>query len=249
MLELASLGLGALQTIMGLSGLNKLHDQPDPKFYETPEMQASRLRANQRSQYGFSPEENAAWENKLNRSENTGYQRTLDVAPTQARAVLAGTTYNNADAIGSHAASDAQRHQQNIAYSDKFSNELQSIADKNIQMQARNRLLAEERLGGAVSSGLGNITNTLNLAQVTGGFDKNKNPLVAASANPADPNWFKKTLNPAYNSVAPYRQEGVNAIPYADQSGTGLPADQNEGIQNVYDMLSKFHGHDYNPFH
>lgn len=184
MLEFASLGLGAIQSLLGLSGLNKLHEQPDPKYTETPELKASRLRADEMAKRGFTPEEMAARDQKLTRAENTGYVRSLDVAPNQAQAVLAGTNYANVAAQGDIASRDADLHRRNIQYSDSYAKILQNIADKNIATQEQNRRAAEASLGGAVSSGLNNITGAINLAQVTGGVGgKQVNPSGGTGTN------------------------------------------------------------------
>lgn len=166
LLGAGSLLLGGLQTWQGLKGLSELHKKKVPSYAETPEMKASRMRAEELAKGGYSPAEKAAFEQKLARSQNTAYQKGRDVAPGMAQELLAGINYTNTGAMNDFAASDAALHRQNIKYADSFARELQDISNMNIQEQLKQRMAAEQALGGAASSGLTQIASTLNLNQI-----------------------------------------------------------------------------------
>lgn len=172
------LALAGLQAASGLyrmfsakDKLNTLHGQAFPTFSETPEQRASRMRAESMAGAGYTPQETAAFNQKLSRSENTGYQRALDVAPGQAQAVLAGTNYANVGAQNDFASRDAQLHRQNIQYADKFSNMLQQLSNMNIQQQIQNRRMAEQSLGTAANQGLSSALEAGNTLIANQGYE------------------------------------------------------------------------------
>jgi hypothetical protein len=182
------LGLAGLQAVGGLyrmfsakSGLNTLHSQAFPEFKETPEQRASRMRAEGMAGSGYTPQETAAFNQKLSRAQNTGYTRAMDVAPSQAQAVLAGANYANVGAQSDFASRDAQLHRQNIQYADKFSNQLQQLSNMNIQQQIQNRRMAEQALGQAANQGVSSAMeagNTLIAGQEYGQQDKANSALL-----------------------------------------------------------------------
>jgi len=149
-----SLALGLLNTFMGFKGLSKMKKQPTPQFAETPEMRASRMRAESMAKRGFTPEEKSAWEQNLNRSQNTAYQRAVDRAPGLAQTILSGITYSNIGAQNDFAAKNAELMRQNIRYADSFSRYLQELNNRNVAEQIRQKELATRAYGQAAQSGL-----------------------------------------------------------------------------------------------
>lgn len=235
-------GEGLYSMISGQSKLDELHKQKFSEYSETPEEKQARLSAQERAKGGFTAEENAAREQRLARAENTGYQRAIDTAPTQAKAVLAGINYANVGAQNDWAAKDAEMHRKNIQYADAFTQKLQHMADMNIQSQQKNRLMAEESLGKAVSDSRGRLFgagNTLLAGQALERMGKTPTTSDVTSKSGGD-DWFQKALNPAYNSVMPWKSEGENATPYAEQAtpqqdaSTDMPTSALDVLQMLY---------------
>jgi hypothetical protein len=157
-----SLFTGLLNTYEGFKGLSDLNSTPVPKFNETPEQMASRFRAEELAKSGYTAEEKANFDQKLQRSENTAYQRNLAVAPSLAQATLAGINYTNTGAMNQFAANDADLHRENIKYADTFSKYLQELNNKNTEAQLQQRLMAEQALGQAAQSGISQIGTAAN---------------------------------------------------------------------------------------
>jgi len=193
------LGLAALQfgkglydSIAGSNDLRKLHEQPSPEFSETPEMKASRLRADEMAKQGFTPQEIAARDQKLIRSENTGATKALNIAPGQSQSILAGLNYVNAGAQNDLASRDAALHRQNISYADKFSQQLQSLSNMNIQAQQRNRIMAEQALGRGIADSRDRMMGAGSTLIAGTAFDK-MNPAIPPTQN--DPmGWYKNLM-------------------------------------------------------
>lgn len=180
--NIAELGLGILQTYEGFAGLSKLNKDPYKLLTETPEQRASRMRAEEMAKQGFTPQEQAAYEQKMARSQNTGYQRAVDRAPDQSGAILAGINYNDIAGKNAYALNDAQLHRNNISYADSFSKYLQELSNRNIQEQNRRKEEATKQYGMAAQTGLNNIVNPLNLTQALSMFNDNTNPLSGKTA-------------------------------------------------------------------
>ncbi len=218
------LGLAGLQGIEGLanvfagkSDLERLHAQKFPEYAETPEQQKARLRADAMSAHGYTPEEVAARDQKLIRSENTGFQKGMNVAPNQAQALLSAANYTNAGAQNQFASNDAALHRQNIAYADKLTQQQQNLSNMNIAAQQRNRLAAEQALGQGIANSRDRAfgaANTLIAGSVFGQMNPTGtgNKIASTSQNgiPLNPN------NPPSRYALPYQQPATT-----DWSGAG----------------------------
>lgn len=162
--------LSAYELIKGQNALDELHRQKVPAFAETPEMAASRARADSMSAYGYSPQEKSSFRNNVAQDINTQSQRALDLGGGQLGKVIAGQgKINEIGAENKFATGDAELHRRNIANADKFSQQLQSLSNMNVQQQLKQRYAAEQALGGAVKTGLSGLASTANLAQILGG--------------------------------------------------------------------------------
>lgn len=178
----ATAALGTVQTIVGLTGLNK----KAPEFSLTPGMQKSISEANNMRGMGFTAPEMASAENSIARGENTGYQHAVDQAPGLASVIQAGLNYSNTQAKLGLAAKDAALHRENIHYADAMNQEEQRIQNMNTQakLSAWNR--GQQAYGEAVKSGLNNVIYgagalTSGLQNKTG--DKNKNVNTAGAGD------------------------------------------------------------------
>lgn len=167
------------------SKLNKLNSQPAPEFTATPELLASKARADQMSKTGFAPAEKAGFRQNVAQDINTQTQNALNLGGGSLAKVIGGIgKINETGAENKFASSDAALHRQNIKYSDKFSEQLQSLADRNIQEQQRERLMAEQALGGAAQTGLAGLGTSLNYAGTAlgGGGGKTTDPNASLMA-------------------------------------------------------------------
>lgn len=157
-----SLALGLLNAYMGFKGLSEAKKTPTPKYTETPEMQQARLRAEAAAKTGYSSAEKAAFEQRLNRSQNTAFQRAVDRAPGLAQTILSGITYSDTQAQNEFAARDSMIRRENIRYADSFARYLQELNNRNIQEQIRQKELAVRSYGAAAQSGLSQLASVAN---------------------------------------------------------------------------------------
>lgn len=168
-----SLALGLVNTFVGLKGLNKLKKEPAPQFAETPEMAASRKRADEMAKSGFTPQEKAAYEQRLARSQNTAFQRSVDRSPGLSQQILAGINYTNIAAQNEMAQRDAELMRSNIRYADTFSKYLQELNNKNVATQIQQRDAAMRAYGQAAQSGMSQLGSFLNNLTLKSGGDNN----------------------------------------------------------------------------
>lgn len=216
--------LSLYETIKGQSDLNKLNSQPAPQFTETPEMMASRQRADHLAQAGFTPAEKAGFRKNVAEDINTKTSNALSLGGGSLAKTIGGIgKIDENTAENKFATSDAALHRQNIHYADKFSEALQALSDRNISEQTKERLMAEERLGGAVQTGLSGLASTANLAQILSGNLKGG----GGSAASVDP-----TANYSPNSTRSYY------APTAEQSAGSNPSTPSQDrIKQILDML------------
>lgn len=185
--------LGLYQLLKGNDELTKLHQQAVPAYAETNEMKASRARAERLAESGYTPAETAQFRKDVGQDINTKSQRALDIGGGSLGKVIGNI--GKIDTMGAEskfAANDAALHRQNIQYADKFSQQLQNLSNMNIEAQLRQRLMAEQALGGAIKTGTENLTNALGSGIVLGigggmfgggGGNTNANPTVDNSPN------------------------------------------------------------------
>lgn len=177
--EAPSAIMGLVQLLKGSSQLRDLHRQPVAQYGEDPEMAASRIRADQNSQYGFSPAEKAGFRKNIAEDINTQSQNALNLGGGQLGRVIAGQgKINEMKGEADFANRDAALHRQNIQYADKFSQQLQNLHNMNIAQQLKTRLMAEQSLGNAIKTGSENLVNaasgglTLGIGEAKDNSDK-----------------------------------------------------------------------------
>lgn len=208
--------LGLYQTIKGSEELSNLHKQKVPEYAETPEMRAARGRAEMNAQYGYSPEEKAAFRNNIAQDINTRSQRALDMGGGNLARVIGAQ--GNIDTMGAEnkfAASDAELHRRNIQYADKFAQQVQAIQDRNIGEQLKQRYAAEQALGRGVQSGLTGLASTMNLAQIMSGGNGDVSKDVPKTTNSAPARMDYSMGNTYQNPMAlasKYSANGINSM-------------------------------------
>lgn len=218
-----SLVLGLINTYVGLKGLNKLKKEPAPQFAETPEMAASRRRADEMAKSGFTPQEKAAYEQRLARSQNTAFQKSVDRAPNLSQQILSGINYTNIAAQNDMAMRDAELMRNNIRYADTFSKYLQELNNKNVANQIQQRDNAMKAYGQAAQSGMSQLGSFLNYnalkdlygngnpdAKVTGVGETTQTPFFTGkNANMMQPSMetdydFTKDIESIFQNKPPY---------------------------------------------
>lgn len=154
------LASGIYQWARAEKELKKLHSQAVPEYGETAEQRASRMRAEELAKGGFTEAERANFRAQVAQDISTQGQRALDVGGAGlGRAVNAIGNINMTGAENRFAAQDAALHRENIHYADRFSAELQRLADQNVAEHLKQRYMAEQALGQASQDGRMNTAN------------------------------------------------------------------------------------------
>ncbi len=95
-------------------------------YSATPEMQSAFSRAQAMSQFGFSPQERAAYRQNKAQDINTQAQRALDIGGgNMARTISKLGQISNLQSENQFAIQDAQLKRQNIRYADSLASQLQ----------------------------------------------------------------------------------------------------------------------------
>lgn len=158
-----TLGLGALQTIQGYRGLNKLQKEAMPTYGVSSQLNQAYQKAQQMANRGYTPEQEAAFKRNLAIIQNTAYRNAISQSGGNlAQAVNAGLQSQNIGALNQFAADDAAKRQQNIQYADSFAPRFQNIQDENTRNALNYRIMREQALGNAISQGQTNLATGLN---------------------------------------------------------------------------------------
>lgn len=162
--------IGLAQSAVGFANLSKLSKQKLPMYQETPEMMASRARANQMAQGGFTTAEQNAFDSRMAQQGNQRYRLGVTQGGGNlSSAINAGINYGNIGAQQQFAAQDAQLQRQNIKYADSFSQYVQNLANMNTSYMQQRRAQQEQAAGGAAQTGLNNIAGAAAMANFGAG--------------------------------------------------------------------------------
>jgi hypothetical protein len=228
------IGLGALETANSLKGLKNLQGKPMPAYTMSPEYQQYYDTTRQRSQYGFDPTERANFNQNISQQQNTGYRQAVNQSGGNlAQAISVGLGAQNLGAQNQFAAQDASQHRQNIEQWGGAANQMQQQENLINQQKIQYRTQLEQAYGGALKSGLQNITNGLmggiGLGSMIQGQDNGTAPASGNSAgisrmpNLGTPEYnlgfWNKGLGQSSNSQIP-----VNNMPDVGQPGY-MPSD------------------------
>lgn len=202
--------LGAAQSLYGVyqnlkanQGVNSLKEPNG--FRVTPEQQQSYDNAQQMAKSGYTPQEQASFENNMNRRSNTAYNKAIVYGGNNlAGAIQAGINYGNAGALADYAAKDAQLRRQNIRYSDQLGEQITAQKNRDTAQQWQNYNMKAQAYGGAAKQGIQNIFGGANMAAAgyLGNPDNtvsdSRTPGTGISVNKMTPiNPFNSTSNPA----------------------------------------------------
>ena len=151
--------LGIYQIVKSQQAQKELDKQKMPAFAVSPELQASKTRAEQLAKQGFTTEETAAFEQSLAKAGEQEYRRATDIAGGNlAPAISAGIQSQNIGAIGEFAAQGAGLRRKNIAYADAITSEIQRQKNMETDAELQYRLMKEQALGAAGKAGYENIS-------------------------------------------------------------------------------------------
>lgn len=240
-LAIGSLVLGGLQAGIGYAQLQKLNKEPRPNFEITPEQMTSFSRAQQRTGYGYSPEQRSDYFQGVAGRYAQNYGNAMKLSGGQlsgaiGRSLQAGQLRD----FSSFAAGDAQQQQRNIQYADQIGGQITAKRDMITNQNIQDRIRREQAFGGAVQSGLNNMAGAANFFAMNDGFAQLKGDkgtgLGAQQSfgiNPSSPlynNWQAENqaamggvAAPAYSGYGSANTPAFQ-LPQFNQNFTGLPA-------------------------
>jgi hypothetical protein len=170
-MALSNMVLGGIQAGTGLYGLNQLSKTPYPEFSITPGLQSAYGRAEGMANQGFTPAEQAAFQQRMAGTRAGAFRRGAELSGGQlAGALNRGLQAQQFGAENQFAAQGAQLQRSNTRYADSLAQAIQNQSNMATQAQIGRRNAQEQAYGGAVKAGLGNIANTLNLNQALSAY-------------------------------------------------------------------------------
>lgn len=130
--------------------LAELNKTPFPGISVSPELQGAYNTAQANSKYGFSPEETAAFNQNLARSQNTQFQNAKDIGGGQLSGAINNlSNANNINAINTFAAKGAGLQLDKQQYADSLAGKIQGIKNANEEQTINRRTQLEQAFGGA----------------------------------------------------------------------------------------------------
>lgn len=157
-----SIGTGIYEHTQAKKALKNLQNQPLPQYTMAPEQQNYYNRVNQASQYGFSPQETAAFKQNVAQQQNTGYQQGIQQSGGNlAQALSAGFGAQNLQTQNQFAAQGAELQRQKLGMLGSAAGEVQGQQNLINQNQIQRRNTLEQAYGQAMQAGLGNISSGL----------------------------------------------------------------------------------------
>ena len=155
-------GLGLYETIKSAKALKNLQGQAQPQYSMSPEYQQYYNTTAQNANQGFTGAETAAFKQNVAQQQNTGFQQGVSMSGGNlAQALASGFKAQNIGAMNQFAGQDAQLHRQNIEAWGGAAGQMQQQQNLINQQKIQHRMQLESAYGGALKSGLGNITNGL----------------------------------------------------------------------------------------
>ncbi len=263
-LALPSVLLGGLQAGISAYQLANMEDRPNLSI--TPEQQNSFNRAEQRTGFGFSPEQRSDYFSNVAGRYSQGMRNASDLSGGQfSNALSRGFLASQLNDFSSFAAQDAEQQQRNIMYADRLGSDITQKRD----MIANNDIMdwnkRQSAFGGGLMAGLNNITSAANFFAMNGGFNQ---PTAVNTTGQLTGNGFSHngvyygvggldnyghySINPPVRPSAPaggWGAENQTAMnPPSDYTPDGLSIDQkatpfnNNDLQSPYGRYSPWGG-------
>jgi hypothetical protein len=163
-------GLGVWEAIKGYQGLKNLENQPMPNYSLAPGLQDYFNQTKVQSQYGFDPSQTAAFKQGVSQQQNTGYRQGIELGGGNlAQALSVGLSAQNLGAQNQFATENAQLKSQHLQQYGQAAGELQSEQNLATQADIARRNQLEQAYGGALQTGLKNITSGFTFQGLGGG--------------------------------------------------------------------------------
>ncbi len=154
-------GLGAYQTYQGQKGLKELAKQQMPQYTISPEQQQYYDVVKNRAQYGFDPNEIAAFKQNVAQQQNTGFQQGVQMAGGNlAQAISNGLGAQKLNSFNQFAAQDSQQKRENIGLWGQSVGAMQGQNNLINEQRIQHRYRQEQAYGGALQAGLSNIASS-----------------------------------------------------------------------------------------
>lgn len=152
---------GIIQTHKANKALKEINKTPYPEYGISPELRNAYARAEANTKYGFSPEEAAAFQQQLTRSQTGQFSAAKDMggSPQAINAVLQA---NQTGAINQFAGQGAEIKRQNIQTANQLAGQLQSQYNLIDQSKIQRRQILEEAYGSAKKQGQENTWGAVN---------------------------------------------------------------------------------------
>ena len=155
-------GLGIYQLIRGGIEQNKFNKMKQPTYGLTSSMKSAKAQAEQVAQMGYTPQERAAFEQRLATSGNTAFRRATDMSGgNMAQALQGALNAQNIAAQNQFAAQDAALRRQNIAARNQIYGMEQNLENQNVRTQQELMKARAKSLGEQRQSGLSNLFGSL----------------------------------------------------------------------------------------
>lgn len=148
---------GIIENARARRALRELAKTPRPEYTIGPETAASYATAQNRAQYGFSPEQRNQFEQNLQRQNLAALRQAGRYGATSA--ALSGLNALNAQAMNTYAAQDASQQAQNVRYAAGRGDAMQQQRNMILTNQIRHRDMLEQALGQAARDARYNISN------------------------------------------------------------------------------------------
>ena len=154
----AQMIMSGIQQRKARLGLEELQKQPFPEIAVAPELQSAYGQAQAISQYGFSPEQTAAFNERLARTQGTAFQSAIDLSGGQmAGALSGGLQSQKIGAIGQFAEAGAGLQLKKIQYAGDIASQIQAIKQANAQAKIQQRMMLEQAYGQAIKQQKENV--------------------------------------------------------------------------------------------
>jgi len=162
-----------IKAIYGLTQMNKSKKALNRLANWKPEFRSGESilqEATAKTPYGYSAQEQTAFNNSLARTNNMRYRLASQSNPNMASNINAGIQYGNIGALNEFARNDASLKQQKIG---QLTNMIRSQDNMNVSNQINQKSQMEQAYGEAYKAGLSNIV---------GAFDSKMNDLKTVAS-------------------------------------------------------------------
>lgn len=149
-------GVGIYQAVKSQQALNELQNKT-PDYSVSPELKTAYSRANELAGEGFTPQEKAAYDNRVATSTNTAFRNGIaNSGGNLSQALRNGIQAEKIGANNDFASTDAQLHRSNIHYADSLAQEMQNQKNLIDQNKISRNLMLQQAYGGGKQAGISN---------------------------------------------------------------------------------------------